>query len=183
MRHHLRQVHHVEAGKLVIRPARPNEDASALVELHRAVLEEGSFFVTESDELREGPEVRASSLHQLERSDNSVCMVAELDKVLVGMVVIQGGLLRRVRHTGKLEILVAEQARGKGVGSHLLQAVLDWATRHRTLTKLGLNVFSHNEQAIRLYEAHGFKREGYRAREYRLADGSYWDDVLMARSV
>jgi len=183
VRHPLRQVHRLDASKLVIRPAVADADAAALLDLQRAVLEEGPFFVTEADELREGPELRASSLRQLERMDNSVCMVAELDKVLVGMVLIQGGLLRRVRHSGKLEILVAAEVRGKGVGGYLLKAALDWATHHRTLTKLGLNVFSHNERAIRLYEAHGFEREGYRAREYRLADGTYWDDVLMARSV
>lgn len=183
VRHPLRQVHRLPEGKLVLRPAVPDADAVALLALQHQALQEGTWFITEADELHEGPQLKAATLRQLERMDNSLVLVAELQRRLVGMVLIQGGVLRRMRHCGKLEIMVDTQVRGLGIGSHLLQASLAWATEHKTLTKVGLSVFSHNERAIHLYEAHGFRREGYRAREYQLADGTLWDDVLMARSV
>jgi RimJ/RimL family protein N-acetyltransferase len=181
--HPLRQVHRLDAGKLVLRPVDPDADAAALLAIQREVLEEGRFFITEADELGGGPELKAATLRQLVAMDNSTCFVALLDRRHVGMVLIQGGVLRRMRHCGKLEIHVAADARGHGIGTLLLGAALEWARAHPRVSKLGLNVFSHNERAIALYEAHGFRREGYRVGEYRLADGTLWDDVLMARAV
>jgi L-phenylalanine/L-methionine N-acetyltransferase len=48
--------------------------------------------------------------------------------------------------------------------------------------KLELHVFPHNEAAIALYEAFGFRREGYRKAHYRRGRG-YVDAILMAYDV
>ena len=47
------------------------------------------------------------------------------------------------------------------------------------MTKLELHVFPWNEPAIALYEAFGFRREGYRQRHYR-REGRDIDAILMA---
>jgi RimJ/RimL family protein N-acetyltransferase len=44
-------------------------------------------------------------------------------------------------------------------------------------------VFAHNARAVALYRKFGFEEEGRRLREYRFADGSWRDDILMARPV
>lgn len=183
MPHPLRQVHRLEAGKLVIRPVVPDQDAAPLLAIQREVLSEGRFFITEADELVESPELKAITLQQLLDLENSCCFVAVLNKEVVGMVLIQGGVLRRMRHSGKLEIYLCADARGHGVGSRLVAAALEWAVACRRLSKVGLNVFAHNERAQALYRAHGFVEEGRRVAEYRLSDGTEWDDVLMARRV
>jgi RimJ/RimL family protein N-acetyltransferase len=43
-------------------------------------------------------------------------------------------------------------------------------------------VFPHNEAAIALYEAFGFRQEGYRQAHYRRGRG-YVDAILMAYDV
>ena len=52
-------------------------------------------------------------------------------------------------------ICVAPEARGKGIGSLLLQFAID-QTKERGFRKLSLNVETKKEQAIRLYERLGF---------------------------
>lgn len=73
---------------------------------------------------------------------------------------------------------VAREWRGRGVGSALLAAAIEWA-RGRNLHKLSLGVFAHNTPAIALYRKFGFVEEGRRVKQYRRTNGELWDAVDM----
>jgi RimJ/RimL family protein N-acetyltransferase len=79
---------------------------------------------------------------------------------------------------GDLGVLVGSGWRGRGVGSALVQAAIDWA-RGRGLHKLCLEVFAHNTAAIALYRKCGFAEEGRRVKQYRRASGELWDSIVM----
>ena len=79
---------------------------------------------------------------------------------------------------GELGMLVARDWRGRGVGSALVAAAVDWA-RDRGLHKLSLSVFTHNEAAIALYRKFGFVEEGRRVKHFRRANGELWDSFEM----
>jgi len=79
---------------------------------------------------------------------------------------------------GELGMMVARDWRGRGVGSALIAAAIDWA-RDRGLHKLALSVFPHNEAAIALYRKYGFVEEGRQVKQYRRANGELWDDLQM----
>src|SRR5438128_4402686 len=79
---------------------------------------------------------------------------------------------------GELGMAVAREWRGRGVGSALLAAAIDWA-RERGLHKLSLGVFAHNAAAIALYRKFGFVEEGRRVKHYRRASGELWDALEM----
>ena len=79
---------------------------------------------------------------------------------------------------GELGMLVAHDWRGRGVGSALLEAAIEWA-RERELHKLSLGVFTHNEPAIALYRKFGFVEEGRRVKHFRRANGELWDAFEM----
>ncbi len=61
--------------------------------------------------------------------------------------------------TPELAIAVVPSARGKGVGSALLSALVAQA-REAGHEAISLSVDKHNAAAIRLYEEHGFERVG-----------------------
>ncbi|MCP4810635.1 MAG: GNAT family N-acetyltransferase [Proteobacteria bacterium] len=175
-------VHVLDAGLLTIEL--PGDgDALDTLRLRRSVLEEQRWFITEPSEFVDSLELQKSLLADLDRSANSLALVGRLDGVIVGVVYLQGGRLKRMRHTAKLEILVHADHRGAGIGKHLLAEALIWAKANPQLEKVGLAVFAHNARAIALYEGFGFSREGHRPREYKLDDGTYWDDLLMFREV
>lgn len=79
---------------------------------------------------------------------------------------------------GEIGMLVAREWRGRGVGSALVAAAIDWGREHG-LHKLTLSVFPHNEAAIALYRKFGFEDEGYRRKQMRRASGDLWDLVEM----
>jgi ribosomal-protein-alanine N-acetyltransferase len=75
-------------------------------------------------------------------------------------------------------IAVARKAQGAGLGSQLLQALLDEAQR-RGHRRVLLEVRADNDRAITLYERFGFRRSGVR-RGYYQPSGS--DALVMTRS-
>jgi RimJ/RimL family protein N-acetyltransferase len=79
---------------------------------------------------------------------------------------------------GEIGMMVAQDWRGRGVGSALLEAAMHWA-RERGLHKLSLSVFPHNAAALALYRKFGFVEEGRRVKHYRRANGEIWDSIEM----
>jgi RimJ/RimL family protein N-acetyltransferase len=75
-------------------------------------------------------------------------------------------------------MLVAAGWRGRGVGSALLRAGIDWA-RRAGAHKVALQVWPHNQAAVALYEKFGFQREGRLRRHYRRRSGELWDAIVM----
>lgn len=170
-------------GELRVSEARPR-DALALLALHRDVLHERDWFITLPHELSVGLDQKSELIREMQLSPNSVMLVARLpDAPVAGVLTIVGGMLARMRHTGKLEIMVQPSLRGRGVGRALMEAGLRWACDNEALIKVGLSVFATNTRALALYRGFGFEEEGRRPREYRLEDGTYRDDVLLYRFV
>jgi RimJ/RimL family protein N-acetyltransferase len=79
---------------------------------------------------------------------------------------------------GEIGMMVARDWRGRGVGSALLAASIEWA-RGRGLHKLSLSVFPHNAAGIALYRKFGFVEEGRRVKQFRRESGELWDSVEM----
>jgi L-amino acid N-acyltransferase YncA len=73
-------------------------------------------------------------------------------------------------------VYVAEAARGRGVGTQLVEAVAD-AGRARGVHKLLGKIFTANEASVKLVERCGFREVGVHRRHGRL-DGR-WRDVLL----
>ena len=78
----------------------------------------------------------------------------------------------------ELGMNLAADARGRGVGGQLLDALLD-AARDLGAHKAELQVWPHNEPALRLYLSRGFVVEGRIRAHYRRASGQVWDAILM----
>ena len=85
-------------------------------------------------------------------------------------------------HIAELGIIVHPAQHGQGVGSALLQTLLQQVGDYLPYRRLQLMVFSDNAPAIALYEKYGFAREAT-LRGDSLRHGGYHDSLLMARAV
>lgn len=86
----------------------------------------------------------------------------------------------RRRHVGGLGMTVAVDWQGRGIGTTLMTALLDWADNWMGLLRIELTVYTDNGRAIALYEKFGFVREGTH-RAFALRRGAYVDAHAMAR--
>ncbi len=147
-----------------IRPAR-EDDRLALAVLFAAVAEERTGIASE-------PPVDVDARAARWRLDGT--LVAAVDDDPVGLLFVDVTPFG----FGEIGMLVAREWRGRGVGSALIAAAIDWAREH-DLHKLSLSVFAHNAAAIALYDKFGFVEEGRRVRHFRRANGELWDALEM----
>jgi RimJ/RimL family protein N-acetyltransferase len=159
-----------------IREARPG-DAGALVDLAREVSAEPGDWLLTTGAWRSAVAERRY-LRAVRRSSHAAVFVAEAPEGLVGRLSLARDPHPASRHVADLGLMVAASHRRQGIGRALLEAAADWA-RRRSISKLELHVFPHNEPALALYESFGFVREGYRRRHYRRG-AEYLDAILMA---
>jgi len=152
--------------EFTVRPAQPG-DARAMAELMAAVAAERTGIATE-------PPVDIADRAALFARSAAESVVAVGGGRIVGMLHVEVS-----RHGfGEIGMLVDRDWRGRGVGSALVRAAIDWA-RGQRLHKLCLEVFAHNAAAIALYRTSGFVEEGRRVRQYRRASGELWDTIMM----
>lgn len=114
------------------------------------------------------------------RSPNSVNFALRMleDDRLIGFVVIHS--IEWNNQSGTLSIGIGDpEYRGKGLGGEALRLILNYAFNELNLFRVGLDVISTNERAIRAYHKAGFIEEGrMRASVYR--DGQRADRILMS---
>jgi RimJ/RimL family protein N-acetyltransferase len=142
-----------------------DEDRVAAAVLFAAVAEERTGI---------GAEPPVDVERRAARFDLDGAFVALADGEIVGLLHVEATGFG----FGELGMLVARGWRGRGAGSALVSAAIDWAPG-RGLHKLSLSVFTHNEAAIALYRKFGFVEEGRRIKHFRRANGELWDSIEM----
>jgi L-amino acid N-acyltransferase YncA len=110
-----------------------------------------------------------------------VCrLVMEEDGVIVGWAALSAVSRRQVyRGVAEHSIYVADSARGRGVGTELLGALVADSEKAGFWT-LQTAIFPENEASIALHETNGFRVVGVRERLSR-HHGRWRDVVLMER--
>lgn len=119
---------------------------------------------------------------RLSRGDaDTLNLLALIDERIVGHAYLGHATPHaRRRHAAEVGMTVAAEFQGRGIGSMLLQALIERAERWMQITRLELEVYPDNAAALALYRKFGFVEEG-RLRQYAFRDGAYCDVLVMAR--
>jgi ribosomal protein S18 acetylase RimI-like enzyme len=116
---------------------------------------------------------------EVAESQNSLFLVAEGGRKIVGALTCGGGTLAADRHMTALGVYVENAWRDQGIGRALLARCIEWAKASPVVERVELEVFTQNARAIHLYEAFGFEREGVKRRLY-YQHGAPVDMLIMA---
>lgn len=106
-------------------------------------------------------------------------LFAKREERLVGMV---GALIDEERHVANITaVFVAEEARGQGIGTDLMSALLRELRQDRTIQRLRLYVNKSQAAAVHLYHRCGFLIVEEDRATY--GDGQEHDGYVMERAV
>lgn len=162
---------------------------TAAVEEAAAVLEHVNTVCGESDSLSFGPgEFELTEAEEQEfirkclASANQLYLLGSIDDTIVATLHFSGGHRPRVRHSGELGMSVRKLHWGLGIGSLMLDTLIDWATGTGIVRKINLRVRTDNRRAIALYERKGFVMEGTIHKEV-LVNGKYYDHHWMGLKI
>lgn len=112
---------------------------------------------------------------------NSTLLIAEEGGEILGMIGLEGGTRAEEVHSGTIAISVARDHRGHGVGTALIEAMLEWAPAHG-VARVALGSWSNNPRAAELYRRCGFVDEGVLRGAVR-RDGEVMDVIMLAKQL
>ncbi|THE11237.1 GNAT family N-acetyltransferase [Bacillus timonensis] len=164
-----------------IRPVRKG-DASQLIEHTKIVLTESTYLLTTPEEFTTTVEEEEKWIEDHKKPGNLI-IVAEIEGKIIGNLNFQTSKRKRLSHLGYFGISIQEAYCNHGIGTKLLEYLLEWAQKEPGLEKVCLEVFSHNKRAIHLYKKFGFIEEGRKVKFVKLSDSHYEDEIIMYKFV
>jgi RimJ/RimL family protein N-acetyltransferase len=162
---------------LVIREA-VGDDAPALLEFLEIIAADTTYISFEPGEFSMTEEQEREFLDDARRAVNHLYLVAVVGGTIAGCLTFGGGKYRRTRHTGFFGVSVRREFWSQGIGTTLLDGLLDWARDGGIVRKIDLYVRTDNHRAIALYERKGFVREGTKRMDL-IVDGHAHESHLM----
>ena len=163
----------------IIRPARV-DDAQQIIDHRRRIANEPNNMITYSKgEFTRTLEEQRYLMEQCIHQANCHILVALVDEQIVGHCSCGGSTRSATERTVGLGIDVHPDYRGQGIGTALMQAMIEWAKDNPIVHRLELEVYTHNELGLHLYRKLGFVEEGIR-REAYYKYGKYVDAVMMS---
>lgn len=167
-------------GRCVVLRTLTWEDLDGCMDLINSLVEENADIIQDKKVTREEEaNWLARQLYLLER-DQDIHLVADIEGDVIASCSLDKGT-GISSHTGGIGIIVKKGYRDIGIGTEMLQTLIDQA-RILGLKMLYLGVFSTNGMAYHVYEKVGFKETGRRSKCF-LKNGNYVDDIIMSREI
>ncbi|WP_394143795.1 GNAT family N-acetyltransferase [Vibrio atypicus] len=108
--------------------------------------------------------------------------VAEVDGKVVGNIGFHHSQRPRTSHCASFGIGIHDDYHGLGIGSKLIETIIELADNWLQIKRIQLEVNTDNEKAIACYKKFGFEIEGEcKAGSFR--DGEYINTYYMARVI
>lgn len=143
-------------------------DAAALLEYLKQVGGETENLTFGAEGLSLSVKAEASYLESVQNSKDGIHLVAKENGKIIGDASLER-MPRRMSHRGELGICVLKAYWNKGIGSRLMQGIIDFA-KENDYDFVDLEVRSDNLSAIHLYEKYGFKKLGTHPSFFKIDD-------------
>jgi RimJ/RimL family protein N-acetyltransferase len=163
--------------KLIIRKAN-KADAKALIEYLNIIGGESDFLTFRMGQFEKNIDQEEELIEDTLKKENSLLIVAEVNKKVVGCLNFSGGSRLRTAHIGEFGVTVLKEYWGIGIGKELIQYLIRWSKNTGMIRKINLEVRTDNTRGIHLYKEIGFCEEGVIKRAF-LINGEFFDSLLM----
>ncbi len=170
-----------DGREIIIRRA-VRSDACKMVEYVSTIGGESdnlTFGLNEFDITADKEELIIESMNSKE---NSLMIVAEVKGEIVSMLSFGGGIRQRTRHVGEFGISVKKAFWSLGIGSAMIDYMLEWAKDTHIIRKINLKARIDNKNAIALYRKYGFREEGVSTRDLYIHE-QFYDSLLMGLEI
>jgi len=169
-------------GQTVLLREAVKEDAAELVNYLHKIGGESDFLTFGYGELSISVNDEEALLEDSRNAQNKIMILALVGDKIIGGLHFTGGARARTRHSGEFGVSVLKDYWDQGIGTAMVQALIQWAKASEAIRKLNLRVRSDNERAVRVYEKLGFIQEGLVTREFFIS-GQFYSSIHMGLSI
>lgn len=155
------------------------EDAENLLTTVRTYMNDSKFYALTKEEFTITIPQEEKWIQSFIDNTNSLLLVAVYENKIIGNLDLTAHNRMKLNHTAIIGMSLLEEWRGFGLGFELLNAVINWSKNKSKLTRLWLQVFGDNTNAIALYKKVGFIEEGRQKNFIKTEDGGFDDNVIM----
>lgn len=154
------------------------EDAQKIVDFYNYVGGETSFLSFEKDEYPLDVEAQKEDIVATKAHPASIMLLAMDRDEIAGIGTINSSKKIKSRHQGELGIVVAKKYQAKGIGTTIMNKLIEFCRGNGVTTRIQLDTRCDNEVAVELYKKLGFVIEG-RLPNTTLLNGVYYDLYVM----
>jgi RimJ/RimL family protein N-acetyltransferase len=160
-------------GRICVLRQAEEQDAGDILEYMNYVCGETDFLALGRGDIDWTVEKERKFIRDHLDSENKLLVVAEVQGSINGIIGFAGDEKKRMQHTGEFGVIVSQKYWSIGLGSALVEYMIEWAKNSGIVRKINLRVRVDNQRALRLYERFGFTREGLVSRQFKMADKFY----------
>lgn len=153
------------------------KDAEALVKYITTVGGETDYLSYGKDTFNISPEREARFIERFKRNKKDIMLIALDGESVIANASLESNRVQRYSHSSELSITVLKEYWGRGIGSRLMEMMIDFARSVGTEI-IYLEARSDNERAFALYQKFGFEKNCDIKRFFKI-DGKYYDATVM----
>jgi RimJ/RimL family protein N-acetyltransferase len=157
-------------NQVVIRQVE-KKDARELIDFFNIVGGETDYLSFGGNEFMATVDIEEKYIEDIKNEENSNLILAVVDGKIIGTASITSSQKRKTKHVGTLGIVIKKEYCGLGIGSILIDNLINWSKLNGITKKITLITRCDNSFAIELYKKKGFEIEGTLKRD------SYENDV------
>lgn len=155
-------------------------DADRMIAYLKIAAEETEYGLSYPEEMDFSIQDEEDFIHNYAAAQGSIMITAFDGDTLVGNASLSCVFdKKKTKHRATFGIAILKCAWGQGLGYKILSELISFAKR-AGYEQLELEVVSTNTSAINLYKKLGFKVYGERPRSFKLKNGTYSNELLMA---
>ncbi|MDH7447274.1 GNAT family N-acetyltransferase [Aquimarina sp. 2201CG14-23] len=159
-----------------------SDDASQLLNLKLEYLKNTATLPLFEDEYPNDIDQERDMIEKYQLDTNSIILVAISEEKIIGNIDLSNSVRKKMKHTGMIGMGIHTQWQNQGIGTLLLQNVVDWAKENEILKTIWLEVYASNPSGIALYQKMKFQKRGI-IPNFFLEKENYIDKIIMSREV
>lgn len=165
-------------GKTAILRSPIKEDAQAMIDYLNIIGGESDFITFGKNEFSMSVEAEQDYIERINSMDNSKNVLIIIEDEIVGIASITSVQKERMKHNGTLGISIRKKYWDIGLGSEIMNYLIDWAKSNKITKKINLLVREDNIRGVKLYEKFGFEKEGLLKKDI-CVNGVYYNTIAM----
>ena len=168
----------LKSGKELLLRRPKEEDAEAMIEYLNIVGGESDNLLFGKNEFRLTVEQEREHIKSVNINDNALMLLGIIDNQIVSVSQVSAPNRKRIAHNSELAISVKKEYWSMGIGTAVMEVLINFAKNHETIKTISLGVKASNKKAQHLYEKLGFEKVGVHRNFFNI-DGNYDDEILM----